>query len=63
MTDERAESSAVTSRVSANRNLCHGCGWSEDPAEKNYRKCPECGAEFLERYVERTFGNTSGSSD
>ena len=48
-----------TSRVSADANLCHECGFHEEPAQKNYRKCPECGAGFIGRREERMFAHTS----
>ena len=47
--------------VSADANICQNCGWREDPAEKNYRKCPNCGAEFIGKYVERVFADISDS--
>lgn len=58
--DERADCGRGDDRqrVSADMNRCHACGWTEQPAEKNYRKCPECGAQFLGRWEERTFGQT-----
>lgn len=42
--------------VNADENYCHECGWNETPATKNYRKCPECEAPFLTKYIQRTFG-------
>lgn len=54
---------ASEAEVSANANLCHDCGWREEPARKNYRKCPECGAPFVARYVERTFARTGDSNE
>lgn len=43
--------------MGADANICDECDWSEvaPDIEPNRMKCPECGAPFFEREVNRRF--------